>query len=97
MSLAGSFKSPPPGTPISAPLHDPSLKLGQKLYDLYDPVARSNFRVVVIRPEEVERLDLSVPERVKWTLVDSDETGLMQVSEAGGAGTAAWKEVELWP
>jgi pyridoxamine 5'-phosphate oxidase len=66
---------------------DSELGLGQKVTNLHDPVARKNFRVVVILPEEVERLDLSNqedPRRWKWTLVN-DETG------------SHWVKTELWP
>jgi hypothetical protein len=64
---------------------DPNLKLNQKGDDLQDPVARGNFRVAVIRPEEVERLDLSDLQnvrRVKWTFVPADNK---------------WVETDLWP
>ncbi|WEW57721.1 pyridoxal 5'-phosphate synthase [Emydomyces testavorans] len=85
----GSFKNPPPGSSKSASGADPTLRLGQKVYDLFDPVARSNFRVVVIRPEEVEIVDLTEPEaamRTRWSLVPRGD----------GHGTE-WKEEELWP
>jgi pyridoxamine 5'-phosphate oxidase len=71
---------------------DSNLKLGQKVSDLHDPVARQNFRVVVIRPEEVERLDLTDYEkgqRWKWTWVPKDG------DNSGGKG--AWYEVQAWP
>lgn len=83
----GTFRVPPPGQPRSKVPDDPALGLGQKVTDLHDPVARKNFRVVVIQPEEVERLDLSNQEDVrrwKWTLVD-DQSG------------SHWVETELWP
>ena len=83
--MLGSFKNPPPGRPRSEQPSDPALKPGQKLTDLHDAVARKNFRVVVVRPTEVERLDLTdyeKPQRWSWTLVD---------------GGSQWKEVELWP
>lgn len=51
--------------------------------DLNDPVARKNFRVIVIKPEEVEQLDLSDPakaRRQQYTYVDGE-----------------WKHEELWP
>ncbi|GMG25081.1 unnamed protein product [Aspergillus oryzae var. brunneus] len=69
---------------------DPNLKLGQKVDDLQDSIARGNFRVVVIRPNEVERLDLSDLQnvrRVRWTFVPADNTG----------GQGEWVETELWP
>lgn len=84
---AGSFKAPPPGQPRSKVPDDQALSLGQQVTDLHDPVARGNFRVVIILPEEVERLDLSDledPKRWKWTLVN-DQSG------------SHWVETELWP
>ncbi|GKZ23156.1 hypothetical protein AbraIFM66951_002093 [Aspergillus brasiliensis] len=81
----GSFKNPPPGTPRSQQPENPELKLGQKVEDLKDKVARENFRVVVIRPEEVERLDINDPSnpiRTRWTAVRDGEE---------------WEEVDLWP
>lgn len=78
----GSFRNPPPGRPRDTPV-EPGLGLGQTVDDLHDPVARKNFRVVVVRPEEVERLDLSDLQnvrRVQWTLRGD-----------------RWEEVELWP
>lgn len=60
--------------------------------DLHDPIARENFRVVVIKPEEVEQLDISDPataRRWKYTFV---------VEEGHGAeGKGEWKTEELWP
>ncbi|EGC47489.1 conserved hypothetical protein [Histoplasma capsulatum var. duboisii H88] len=64
-TMRGSFKNPSPGTPRSEPPSDPSLKLGLTLDDIHDPVARANFRVVVIVPEEVESVDLTSPENFK--------------------------------
>lgn len=89
---AGTFRSPPPGLPRSQKPSDPALSLGQKVTDLHDPVARCNFRVVVIQPEEVERLDLSNQEDVrrwKWTLVHAN-------NEAGKP-SSQWLETEVWP
>ena len=53
--------------------------------DLHDPVARKNFRIVVIRPEVVEQTDLSDPKksrRYRYTYNGED---------------GSWKEEELWP
>lgn len=86
----GSFKNPSPGQPRTQGPADPNLKLGQEVDDLQDSVARENFRVVVIRPNEVERLDLSDLQnvrRVRWTFVPADNTG----------GQGEWVETELWP
>ncbi|KAG8628588.1 hypothetical protein KVT40_004461 [Elsinoe batatas] len=83
--LRGSFKAPPPGQPTSEPYDDKNLKLGTKVEDLEDPVARKNFRVVVIRPEEVEQLDLSDPEKSRRQKFTYDSK------------TGSWSEAELWP
>ncbi|CAI7611819.1 unnamed protein product [Penicillium glandicola] len=83
----GSFQNPRPGQPRSLTPSQPGLKLGQKVLDLHDPIARANFRVVVIRPEEVERLDLNDQENCKrwnWTLMD-------------GVDGSRWNEIEVWP
>lgn len=61
------------------------MKLGDKVEDLHDTVARKNFRVVVIKPEEVEQLDISDPTkayRLKYTYVDS---------------SGEWEKEECWP
>ncbi|KAJ5355834.1 hypothetical protein N7517_010443 [Penicillium concentricum] len=83
----GSFRNPPPGQPRSSTPSQLDLKLGQKVLDLHDPVARANFRVVVIRPEQVERLDLTDQEdgkRWNWTL-------------SNGNDGSQWDEMEVWP
>ncbi|KAJ5558287.1 FMN-binding split barrel-related protein [Penicillium sp. DV-2018c] len=75
------------GKPGSMVPSQPDLGLGQKVTDLYDPVARANFRVVVIKPQEVERLDLTDQENGKrwnWKLTgDNDD--------------AEWNQTEVWP
>ncbi|PGH02409.1 hypothetical protein AJ79_07641 [Helicocarpus griseus UAMH5409] len=96
--MRGSFKNPPPGSPMSEPPTDPSLKLGQKVDDLHDPVARANFRVVVVVPKEVERVDLTSPEeskRARWTLIPDDDYAASEPEEEIKERT--WKSVELWP
>lgn len=88
----GSFRNPPPGQPRSQKPSDPSLGIGQTVTDLHDPVARRNFRVLVIQAEEVERLDLSNQEDVRrwrWTLVHANNKDGLPRSE--------WVETELWP
>ncbi|KAF4985040.1 hypothetical protein FDECE_16871 [Fusarium decemcellulare] len=80
--MRGSFRNPPPGAPRNEK-PAPGLGLGQKVEDLHDEIARKNFRVVVIVPEEVDRVDLSDPEdgrRWNYRLT-------------GGS----WEETELWP
>ncbi|KAK4988586.1 hypothetical protein LTR66_007272 [Elasticomyces elasticus] len=83
--LRGSFRAPPPGQPVSEPYDDKNLKLGAKVEDLNDPVARKNFRVVVIKPEEVEQLDISDPTTARRQVYTYDEA------------TAEWKHKETWP
>lgn len=55
--------------------------------DLYDPIARENFRVVIIKPNVVEQLDISDPakgRRWKYTFVEKK-------------GHGEWLTEELWP
>jgi len=69
------------------------LALGQKVDDLDDEIARSHFRVVIIKPNEVEQLDLTDPEKARrwrFTYVGSGERN---DSSAHGE----WKTEELWP
>ena len=85
---SGSWKNPPPGTPKKGD-PDPEHQLGQKVTDLDDPIARENFRVVIIRPDEVEQLDISDPAtamRIKYTFV-----------EGGRDSKGQWTTEELWP
>lgn len=82
------MKNPTPGTPVATGAPDEQHKLGQHVTDLHDPLARENFRVVIIRPEEVEQLDLSDPvtsRRWKYTFVVAE----------GGEGR--WETEEEWP
>lgn len=63
--------------------------MGQEVHDLHDPVARGNFRVIAIQPEEVELVDVSSREdakRVRWKLALDGEGGGLR-----------WVEEELWP
>ncbi|KAJ5636320.1 FMN-binding split barrel-related protein [Penicillium longicatenatum] len=89
-AMRGSFRVPVPGTPRSEVPSNPALKLGQKVKDLYDPVARANFRVVAIIPDKVERLDLSDMNNVRreqWRFEEYDKS---RESEP-------WEYCELWP
>lgn len=55
--------------------------------DLHDPIARENFRVVIIKPNVVEQLDISDPakgRRWNYTFVEKKEQG-------------EWLTEELWP
>lgn len=84
--MRGTWRNPPPGTPVAEGGKEGE-KLGQKVTDLHDPIARSNFRVVIIKPDEVEQLDLSDPataRRWKYTFVVED-------------GKGSWRTEELWP
>ncbi|KAH7327958.1 pyridoxamine 5'-phosphate oxidase-domain-containing protein [Stachybotrys elegans] len=84
--MRGSFRNPPPGTPLSCKPAE-GLGLGQKVEDLHDSIARENFRVVVIVPEEVDRVDLSDPAEAKrWNY-----------EMVGSREVASWKVTELWP
>ena len=52
-----------------------------------DKIARSNFRVVIIKPDEVEQTDISDPvkaRRWKYTFTVDREQG-------------KWETEELWP
>jgi len=94
--MRGSFRNPPPGTPVSEPLKNLDWGLGQKVEELRDEVARENFRVVVIRPEEAEQVDLSDPSRGrrwKWSFVGSPLGSDTKVDGVLGE----WKVEELWP
>lgn len=82
--LIGSFANPPPGQPVNEP-YDKNLRLGEKVEDLEDPTARKNFRVVVIKPEEVESVDLSDPKTARRQVYKFD-------SETG-----SWSHEECWP
>lgn len=86
VSCKGSFRNPPPGKPKSVAQDDQDLKLEAKVDDLHDPVARKNFRLVIIIPESVEQTDLNDPANGRRYLYTYDE------STDGG-----WRTDELWP
>ena len=83
--MTGSFKAPPPGQPVNKPYDDKNLKQGEKVEDFYDPVARENFRVCVITPEEVESVDLSDPTKSRRQVYKFDNQ------------TQSWSHEECWP
>lgn len=96
-TMRGSFNNPPPGKPISEGGDSSEEKLGTKGGHLSEEnIARKNFRVAIITPEEVERVDLSDPEKSKrWIYTLSKEFG-------GPGGIAEetkneWNVVETWP
>lgn len=95
--MRGSFKNPSPGTP-RANKPGEGEGLGQKVGDelLEDEVARKNFRVVVIVPDEVDLVNLSDPadqRRWQYTYVGAGA----KATKAGGVVEGDWEKVELWP
>jgi pyridoxamine 5'-phosphate oxidase len=69
---------------VTRPYNDKDLALGSGVEDIEDAVARLHFRVVVIKPLEVERLDLKDPKssrRRRYTINEKYD----------------WHEEELWP
>ncbi|KAL6898147.1 pyridoxamine 5'-phosphate oxidase domain-containing protein [Trichoderma evansii] len=85
-SMRGSFRNPPPGTPMTQE-PEPGLGLGQEVEDVDDALARKNFRVLVIVPETIDQVDLSDPKRARrWN-------HRAEVSES----EISWKTTELWP
>ena len=98
-TMRGSFKNPAPGSRVSIPPSDKSLAPGQKVTDLEDEVARRNFRVVIIRPDEVEQLDLTEPDKArrwKFTYVGGGSGGGEHAGQPGDT-IGEWKKEELWP
>lgn len=95
--MRGSFKNPPPGTP-RANEPGPGEGLGQKVGDelLGDEVARRNFRVVVVVPDEVDLVDLSDPADQRRWLYTYVGTGA-KATKPGGVVEGEWEKVELWP
>lgn len=94
--MRGSFKNPVPGSPVAIPPTDKALALGQQVKGTDDEIARQNFRVVVIIPDEVEQLDLTEPDKArrwKFTYVGPDGAKTGQRGEDVGE----WKKEELWP
>ncbi|VTO86275.1 unnamed protein product [Fusarium graminearum] len=80
--MRGSFRNPPPGTKRDEK-PDAGLGLGQKVEDLDDKIARKNFRVAVIIPDEVDQVDLSDPaDGKRWNYKLTN---------------GSWDKTELWP
>lgn len=92
----GSFRIPSPGRPKSEVLlKEPFIDVGEKVHDVNDPHARKNYRVVVIIPADVERLDISdyeKPTRINWSFVEDKSA-----SCGGDERRGRWEETELWP
>ncbi|KAF2682122.1 hypothetical protein K458DRAFT_420063 [Lentithecium fluviatile CBS 122367] len=86
--IKGSFRAPPPGKSTSEAHDDKNLELGAKVEDLHDPVARKNFRLVIIVPDSVEQTDLSDPAKGRRFLYTFDESA---------RANAGWRTEELWP
>ncbi|KAI0380071.1 pyridoxamine 5'-phosphate oxidase-domain-containing protein [Hypomontagnella monticulosa] len=95
--MRGSFRNPPPGTLVAVPVEDDRLRLGQKVTSLDDEVARANFRVVVVVPDEVDRTDLSDPERGRRWRYTFVGDGKAESTTLGGLVENGWQKVETWP
>jgi len=96
--MRGSFKNPPPGTPVSIPVGDKNLSLGQKIDDLHDEIARRNFRLVIITPDEVEQVDLTDPAKARrWRYTYVGPEGEEGKTGQSGDLDGEWKKEELWP
>lgn len=95
--MRGSFKNPSPGTP-RANKPGEGEGLGKKVGDelLEDEVARKNFRVVVIVPDEVDLVNLSDPADQRRWLYTYVGAGA-KATKAGGVVEGDWEKVELWP
>ena len=95
--MRGSFKNPPPGQSLNDGNVGPGERLGQKGGSLKnEPLARKNFRVAVITPEEVEQVDLSDPGNSKrwiWSLAEAGRPEGDDDSKQVGE----WSVVETWP
>lgn len=59
--------------------------MGAKVEGLDDDVARDNFRVVIIKPEFVEQVDLSDPSKSRRYVYEFDDD------------SNEWKYEEQWP
>lgn len=97
--MRGSFKNPPPGQPLSEGRDEQAGEaLGQKAGHLSDEaLARKNFRVAIITPEQVEAVDLTDPTKATrqiWTL-DEEHGGPGGPEPSDSIGE--WNRVETWP
>ncbi|KAK1755803.1 pyridoxamine 5'-phosphate oxidase-domain-containing protein [Echria macrotheca] len=95
--MRGTFRNPPPGRPVTLPVDpDSGLGIGQTVDDVDDQVARRNFRVVVIVPDEVDQVDLSDMKNPKrWLYVYRGAS--YKTTQPGGEVIGEWEKVELWP
>lgn len=101
--MRGTFKNPAPGSKVGVPVEKSGEALGQKVTGPLDEdeVARKNFRVVVIRPVEVEQLELTEPDKARrwrFTYV-GPEAGAKggEADEEGKKVVGEWRQEELWP
>ena len=93
--MRGTFRNPPPGTPRAIPGKEGE-GLGQRVDDLDDRLARENFRVCVLIPAEVDRVDLSEADDPKrWLYTFVGKTG--ETSHDGGYVSGGWDVCETWP
>lgn len=85
--MRGTFKAPPPGQDVNKPYDKEKLSLGMDTVaeDLHDPVARKNFRVVIIKPEVVEQCDI--------TGTDESRRYLYEYNAESGE----WSTTTTWP
>ncbi|KAK1975422.1 hypothetical protein LZ30DRAFT_605646 [Colletotrichum cereale] len=96
-AMRGTFRNPEPGTPRKANPPDDRHRLGQKVEDLEDEVARANFRVVVIVPTEVDETDLSDPEDPRRWLYRFVGAAADGHPTDGAERSNGWERIELWP
>jgi pyridoxamine 5'-phosphate oxidase len=87
----GSFRQPPSGESKSIPPEE-GYGLGQKVSSLDDEIARKHFRVVVILPTQVDRVDLSDGAK-PWRQLYTYKAGEADAETEAGK----WVEEELWP
>ncbi|KAK5653879.1 hypothetical protein OQA88_7804 [Cercophora sp. LCS_1] len=93
--MRGTFRNPPPGQPMTVPV-PPGLGVGQAVEDVEDQVARENFRVLVIVPDEVDQVDLSDMKHPKrWLYVYRGAS--YKSTQPGGEIVGEWEKVEVWP
>lgn len=82
-AMRGTFRNPPPGVAVAEGAGE-GLEVGRKVEDLHDGVARGNFRVVVLVPDEVDKVNVETARR--WRFRD-----------VGGPGGSVWETTEVWP
>ena len=100
--MRGSFANPPPAAPLDVDcsyMGVGKLRKGVRVADEdvlksdgVEALARRNFRVGVVVPEVVERLDLAADDSkarrwVWWWVGDAEVEGAVE----------GWKGVETWP